>query len=208
MDFYEVISKRRTVREFLDREVDFKAIQRVLDASFLAPTWNHYRNWHFIILRTPEEKEAAFSYAKKVAEKFNAEKYLNVPRPYPVTLGQKMYAHAMPRQYSMLKDAPYVILPVYRSKEVGGGDFSKLNPYSTIWCAIENLFLAATAEGLGCSMRIPMNDEHEEIKKKLKVPATYMIPVLIGIGYADPAEKELEQESPDMEKQLHFGSWK
>lgn len=59
---------------------------------------------------------------------------------------------------------------------------SKLNPFSTIWCVIENIFLAATAEGLGCSMRIPLNEEHDIVKAKLKVPPTYMIPVFIGIG--------------------------
>lgn len=208
MEFYEVINKRRTVREFLNKEVDFEAIKRILEAGYNAPTWNHNRNWHFIILKTDEEREAILEYAKKESAKFNEEKYLNVPRPYPITLGQKMFAHAMPRQYSVLKDASYVIIPVFRSKDVGGGDFSKLNPFTTIWCSIENIFLAATAEGLACSMRIPMNEEHEAVKKRLKVPATYMMPVFIGVGYADPNEKELEQTVPDFKKQLHFGSWR
>lgn len=55
---------------------------------------------------------------------------------------------------------------------------------------------------------IPMDEEHEDVKKKLKVPPTYKMPVFIGIRYADPAEKELEQAEPDYKKQLHFGSWK
>lgn len=208
MDFYETIKSRRTTREFLDKEVDFEAIKRILEAGNMAPTWNHNRNWQYIILKTDEEKEYAFDYAKKIADKFDAEKYLNVPRPYPVTLGQKMYAHAMPRQFTMLKDAPYVVIPVFKSKELDGKFVSKLNPFSTIWCVIENIFLAATAEGLQCSMRIPLNEEHDIVKEKLKVPATYMIPVFIGIGYADPYEKVLEQSYPNVEKQLHFGRWK
>lgn len=208
MDFYEAVERRRTVREFLDKEVDFEVIKRILEAGNKAPTWNHNRNWSFIILKTDEEKEYAFEYAKKIAEKFDAEKYLNVPRPYPITLGQKMYAHAMQRQFTMLKDAPYVIIPVFKSKELNGEYVSKLNPFSTIWCVIENIFLAATAEGLSCSMRIPLNEEHDIVKEKLKVQTTYMIPVFIGIGYADSNEKELEQKYPEIEKQLHFGRWK
>ena len=115
MDFYEVINKRHTVREFLDKEVDFEAIKRILDAGNKAPTWNHNRTWSYIILRTDEEKEYAFEYAKKIADKFNAEKYLNAWRPYPTTLAQKMYAYAMPRQYTMLKNAPYVSLSLCSS---------------------------------------------------------------------------------------------
>ena len=93
-------------------------------------------------------------------------------------------------------------------KELNGESVSKLNPFATIWCVIENIFLAATAEGLACSMRIPLNEEHDIVKAKLKVPPTYMIPVFIGIGYANPDEIELEQYNPEIEKQLHFGKWR
>lgn len=208
MDLYKAINTRRTVREFLDKPVDSEAIKRILEAGNMAPTWNHNRNWQYIVLRTDEEKEYAFDYAKKIADKFDAEKYLNAPRPYPVTLAQRMYGYAMPRQFTMLKNAPYVIVPVFKCKELNGQYVSKLNPFSTIWCVIENIFLAATAEGLACSMRIPLNEEHDIVKAKLKVPATYMIPVFIGIGYADPAEPALEQKYPEVEQQLHFGRWK
>ena len=208
MELYEAIYKRRTVRKFLEKEVDFDAVKRILEAGNRAPTWNHNRNWSYIVLRTEEEKAYAFEHAKKIAEKFDAEKYLNAPRPYPTTLAQKMYAYAMPRQYTMLKDAPYVIIPVFKSKELNGEYVSKLNPFSTIWCVIENIFLAATAEGMACSMRIPLNEEHDIVKAKLKVPPTYMIPAFIGIGYSDPNEKELEQNVANLEKQLHFGKWK
>ena len=208
MEFYEAVNARRTTREFLDKEVDFEVIKRILEAGNKAPTWNHNRNWSYIILKTDEEKEYAFEEAKKIADKFDAEKYLNVPRPYPVTLAQKMYAYAMPRQYTMLKNAPYVVIPVFKCKELNSEYVSKLNPFSTIWCVIENIFLAATAEGLACSMRIPLNEEHDTVKARLKVPATYMIPVFIGIGYADPKEQPLEQNVADLDKQMHFGRWK
>ena len=208
MELYEAIEKRRTVREFLKKDVDFEAIKRILDAGNRAPTWDHNRRWQYIVLRTDEEKDAAFAYAKKLAGKFDAERYLNMPRPYPITLGQKMYGYAVPRQFTMLKNAPYVIIPVFRAKELNGEYVSKLNPFSTIWCVIENIFLAATAEGLACSMRIPLNEEHDVVKKILKVPPTYKIPVFIGIGYADPDEPELEQSYPDVESQLHFGAWR
>lgn len=208
MEFKEVIEKRRTTRQFLDKEVPPDALRRILAAGFAAPTWNHKRNWHYIVLGKEADKTSVFAFAKKTADKFDAERYLTYPRPYPVTLGQKMYAHALPRQFSMLAEAPVVVIPVYRAREVGGGSFSALNPFATVWCAIENIFLAATAEGLACSMRIPADDEHEDVKKKLKVPATYRLPVFIGIGHADPAEPPLEQDAPDWDKQVHHGSWK
>lgn len=208
MEFYDVIDKRRTTREFLKKEVDFEIIRRILEAGNKAPTWDHNRNWQYIILRTEEEKEYAFEEARKIAGKFDAERYLTMPRAYQITLGQKMYAYAMPKQFSMLKDAPYVIIPLFKAKELNGEYVSKLNPFATIWCVIENIFLAAAAEGLSCSMRIPLNKEHDIVKAKLKVPPTYMIPVFIGIGYPDPDEPQLEQYKPDLDKQIRFGRWK
>lgn len=57
-------------------------------------------------------------------------------------------------------------------------------------------------------MRIPLNEEHDIVKAKLKVPPTYMIPVFIGVGYADPNETVLEQNVANFDKQIHFGRWK
>lgn len=119
-----------------------------------------------------------------------------------------MYGHAMPRQYSMLRDAPYVIIPVFKGTNLKVEFLSKFNPLATAWCVIENIFLAAASEGLGCSMRIPMEEEHDDVKKKLKVPPTYMVPAFIGIGYADPKEELPEQNKADLEKQIHYGWWK
>ena len=60
MNFYEVIYNRKTVRKFLGKPVDFEIIKRILEAWNAAPTWNHTRDWSYIILRTEEEKAYAF----------------------------------------------------------------------------------------------------------------------------------------------------
>ena len=92
MEFYEAIDKRRTTRQFLQKDVDFEAIKRILEAGNKAPTWDHNRNWQYIILRTDEEKDYAFAEAKKIADKFDADRYLNMPRPYPITVTH-FYGH-------------------------------------------------------------------------------------------------------------------
>ncbi len=65
MEFYEAVGERRTTRQFLKKDVDFDAVKRILAAGNKAPTWDHNRNWRYIILRTDEEKEYAFAEAKK-----------------------------------------------------------------------------------------------------------------------------------------------
>ena len=110
MEFYKVIDQRKTSREWTDKEVDLEVIKRILEAGMKAPSWDHYRNWQFIVLHEREDKERAFAYAKAVAKR-----YVDSSRTYTrPNLAQKMYAYAMPRQYTMLVDCPYVIIPLFR----------------------------------------------------------------------------------------------
>lgn len=110
MEFNEVIRQRKTSREWTDREVDFEAIKRILAAGMKAPSWDHYRNWQFIVLHERGDKKRAFAYAKAVAKRY-VDSNRTYVRPNPA---QKMYAYAMPRQYTMLVDCPYVIVPLFK----------------------------------------------------------------------------------------------
>ena len=67
MDFNEVIDRRKTSREWTDREVAYDTIKKILEAGMKAPSWDHYRNWQFIVLHERADKERTFAYAKAVA---------------------------------------------------------------------------------------------------------------------------------------------
>lgn len=204
MEFNEVIKKRRTSREWTDREVDFEVVKRIIAAGMKAPSWDHYRSWQFIVLHTKEEKEKAFSYAKSVVKKFDAGRYEN----RELNLAQIMYAYAMPRQYTMLVDCPYVIVPLFKCNKLNAEWVSKLNPLTTAWCVAENMMLAAINEGLGYSLRIPLNREHDATLEKLSVPKGWMTPCFIGIGYPKEDEIILEQYDSNPDSHIRMGGWK
>ena len=203
MEFNEVITQRKTSREWTDKEVDFEAVKRTIEAGMKAPSWDHYRNWQFIILHTKEEKENAFSFAKYIADKFDIGRYEN----RKLNLGQKMYAYAMPLQYTMLVDCPYVIVPLFKCNKLNGEWVSKLNPLTTAWCVAENIMLAVINEGLGYSLRIPLNKEHDVVLNQLGVPHGWMTPCFIRIGHPKEDALVLEQYIADPEGHLHMGAW-
>lgn len=203
MEFNEVINQRKTSREWTDKEVYFEAVKRIIEAGMKAPSWDHYRNWQFIILHTKEEKENAFSYAKYIADKFDIGRYEN----RKLNLGQKMYAYAMPLQYTMLVDCPYVIVPLFKCNKLNGEWVSKLNPLTTAWCVAENIMLAVINEGLGYSLRIPLNKEHDVVLNQLGVPHGWMTPCFIRIGHPKEDALVLEQYIADPEGHLHMGAW-
>ena len=51
MELYEVLEKRRTYRDFSDREVSDEILKRVISAAFKAPTNDHLRQFEFIVVR-------------------------------------------------------------------------------------------------------------------------------------------------------------
>ncbi|MEW6585474.1 MAG: nitroreductase family protein [Nitrospirota bacterium] len=57
-DFYLVIDKRRTVRNFEDTPVEQEKLHRILKAGVKAPSHNHMREWHFVFLKDPAKRQA------------------------------------------------------------------------------------------------------------------------------------------------------
>lgn len=88
-----------------------------------------------------------------------------------------------------------------------GSYVNSLNSFASVWCCIENIFLAATAEGLAYSMRIPVGNEGIKAAEAVNAPNGYMLPCYIGIGY--PAENAVvvEQTERPVKNVLHFGTW-
>ena len=206
MELYEAIAKRRIVRDFKDADVPLATVEKIIGAGLKAPTHDHLRNWEFVILRGKEEKERALQYvASGIGPTVESLKKVLVDG----TPQQKMYAFAIPRQYSMLFTAPYVILPFFKTtpRFMKPDSVSSLNPLSSIWCVVENIFLAATAEGLACSMRIPVGSEGPNAARAVGAPDGYMLPCYIGLGVPADGAPEIEQIEYTARQKMHFGKW-
>ncbi|MCZ0860084.1 nitroreductase family protein [Methanocorpusculum sp. MG] len=205
MKFYQVISQRRTIRDLKETAVSNEVLERIIAAGLQAPTHNHKREWEFVILQEREEKENALQFVKDFADAQGENRYVNAS----ASLQQKMYADAMPKQYSMLSKSGCVILPFFK----GGNSLfhstsvSALKSFASVWCCIENIFLAATAEGLACSMRIPVGNEGLQVAETVNAPKGYILPCYIGLGYPMEDVAILEQVERKTSDTLHFGKW-
>lgn len=206
MELYDAIYNRRITRDFQDKIVPEEILEKIINAGLQAPTHDHLRNWEFVILQDKKDKEAALQFIKK-----GVEPQLEILKQILVegTAQQKMYAIAMPRQYSMLMNASHIILPFFKSNSgvMNPTSVSSLNPLSSIWCVIENIFLAATAEGLACSMRIPVGEEGLKVAKVVGAPQDYLLPCYIGLGYPAEDKPLVEQVEYSAKQKMHFGKW-
>ena len=208
MELYEVLEKRRTYRDFSNREVSDDILKKVIGAAFKAPTNNHLRQLEFVVVRgreniakviAPLAKNMA-AFKKLVAEVDESDDKDKMA----------MFADALPKQQKMLMQSGLLIIPFFRQLTwplLNPAEQSSLNYFASAWCALENMLLAATAEGLGAVFHIPVSDEAEKIKKIVNAPEGYEFTCLLTLGY--PAENAFmpKQKVINVEDRLHINNW-
>lgn len=208
MELYEAIGKRRTVRDFTGEPIDPQSIKRILSAGMAAPSNDHMRNWHFIVLTDRQKIKEVIG---KIPKTVSSKRVDFIMKSWKMTdeCQQKMYADAIPKQYRMLTDAGCVVLPLFQQKGnlLAPCSLSSLNGLASVWCCIENIFLAATAEGYACNLRIPLGGEAEYIKQELDLPDGYVLPCYIGIGKLKPGTLLPEQKEIGIESRIHLNRW-
>lgn len=208
MDFYDAVSQRRTVRDFTGEPVSRDAVERILAAGMKAPSNDHMRSWEFVVL-TDQTKIAEV--LKKIPKKVSEKRLDFIMKSWKLTneIQQKMYRDAIPKQYDMLSRSGCLILPLFRQKKLlmAPKSLSSLNPFASMWCCIENVFLAAAAEGLACAMRIPLGGEPEHIAAVLGLPGNMAIPCYLSIGH--PASDAVINRQIEFEptEKIHWNRW-
>lgn len=208
MDFYEVLEKRRTYRDFSDREVSDEILKKVIGAAFKAPTNDHLRQLEFVVVRGRENIAKVIAPLAKNMAAFK-ELVAEVDESDDKDK-MAMFADALPKQQRMLMQSGLLVIPFFRQltwpllKPV---EQSSLNYFASAWCALENMLLAATAEGLGTVFHIPVSDEAEKIKQIVNAPEGYEFTCLLTMGY--PAENAFlpRQKVIDVENRIHTGIW-
>ena len=139
---YHAIFSRRDVRgQFLPDPIDEDSLARVLMAAHHAPSVGFMQPWNFLLVRSPAVKQRvhdAFAQA-------NAEAALMFP-------DEKRELYSRMKLQGIL-DAPLnLCITCDRSRSgpvvLGRTHIPSMDLYSTV-CAVQNLWLAARAEGLG-----------------------------------------------------------
>lgn len=205
MELYEAMNARRSVRDFTDEEIPKEVLTRIIDAAYKAPSNDHFRDWQFIVVTDKEVLRRVLEGVPKNLTVKDVDDMEGITDP----VQKESYRVAVPKQYRMLMDAAAVIIPLMKKKVdvMHPRNFSDLNCFASVWCSIENLWLAATSEGYGCNLRIPWGNEESIAQKELGFPDEYLIPCFIGIGR--PAENAVltKQLEVHLDEQIHWNKF-
>lgn len=208
MDIYKALHSRQTIRDFAPKEIDRKTIEKLIDAGFAAPSNNHMREWHFVLLQDMAKRKELLDKVIKPTGVKGATAIINrwgLKDP----LQRGCYIEAIPKQYNMLFSAPLLILPFFRQPYplLKPKSLSDLNYFASIWACIENILVAAAAEGISGVTRIPFSDESKTVKKYLNIPKDYEFPAWIALGYPAKEAKRVKQVEIKLSERIHLNEW-
>jgi 5,6-dimethylbenzimidazole synthase len=186
MDVYEAITRRRDVRaEFSGADVDAAALRRVLAAAHAAPSVGLTQPWDFVVVRDPDVRRRFHAHVQAEravfaaglpgaeAERFRAiriDGILDAPVSVVVTCDPD-------------RGAPHVL---------GAHAIADTTLYSTC-LAVQNLWLAATAEGLGVGWVSFYRED--ALRELLAIPARVRPVAWLCVGPVTAL-----QEVPDLER--------
>lgn len=141
-DLYDVIARRRDVRaEFSGEPIDGDSLRRLLNAAHSAPSVGHTQPWDFVLVRDAGTRGAFRDHVQSERETFNA----SLPVERQETFSKIKVEGIMESGLGVV-----VTYDASRGGEhvLGRHAIADAGLYSTC-LAIQNLWLAATAEGLG-----------------------------------------------------------
>ncbi|KOU74432.1 nicotinate-nucleotide--dimethylbenzimidazole phosphoribosyltransferase [Streptomyces sp. MMG1533] len=182
----KVMRERRDIRNgFRSDPIPHEVLLRVLEAAHTAPSVGHSQPWDFVVIRSAETRSGMHELAMRQRD---------------------AYAKSLPKgrakQFKELKIEAILDTPVnivVTADPTRGGRHTlgrhtqpQMAPYSAA-LAVENLWLAARAEGLGVGW-VSFFDEREMVRA-LGLPEHLEVIAYLCVGYVDefPDEPELMQ---------------
>ncbi len=173
MDIYEAMEKRRTIRIFKKRATE-EQLRKVILAGSKAPSAGNRQSWEFIMIDDLKIIDQLGEIKYQLNRKFS---------PGPGETQKEVEERAL-NQKKWFQNAS-VIAVCTRSGDVGTG-----------WLAVENMSLAAVAEGLGSNIITYWDEGKKEVEKILSLPEDYELTCVLKFGVAG-AEVTPPKRRPD-----------
>lgn len=192
---YRAIYERRDMRSyFTPTPIEDRVLGRLLDAAHHAPSVGMMQPWRFIVIRDAAVRKSVYELFQQANE-----------------AASSIYEDKEKALYISLKLAGIVDAPVNlcvtcdvtskRGRGLARQTMPETAAYSTV-CAIQNLCLAARAEGIGVGWVSIF--EPERLRNLLGIPSEMLFVAYLCIGYASQfdAQSELQTRGWEVPSQL------
>ncbi|MHA1237885.1 MAG: nitroreductase family protein [Candidatus Odinarchaeia archaeon] len=201
MEFYKVIKGRRSIRKYVDKSVPKELILKIIKAACFAPSAHNSQPWRYIVVLDDKIKNRlAFQMARVWVRDLKKD-----------GLPDDEIAAKINDSMRTITSSPVLIVVFLDMKDMDKYDDRRRKKaeyvmgVQSIAAAIENLILAAHAEGLGTCWRCAPLFCKSVVNRVLKAPSRFDPQAIITLGYPDEKPKPPERKA--VEEILRFNTW-
>ncbi len=195
MDVYEAIEKRRSVRVF-KQGVSEEQLRKIILAGTKAPSGSNVQPWEFIVIDDPRiiEQIAEHKYQqtlKMVIDQMVLDDLTIIEQIYQQTLKKPLSLQGAVRQKDAYRNCTVIAVCNRKGHGIGRKPWMNIENIASTWMCIENMALAATADGLGIVTSILREEHKVAVETLLGIPEDYELAtmVLIGVKGEVPGER-------------------
>ncbi len=185
--FFELLTYRRTVREFSDHNVPLKLIEKAIASAGTAPSGANMQPWRFIVVRDPDVKS-------KIREAAEKEEYEGYHKRMSEKWLRRLAVLGTDEHKPFLEIAPYLIV-VFRITSVEENGETEPTYYSQESVGIAVGMLLAALHNMGLATLTHTPSPMKFLQEILGRPRNEVPFVLIPVGY--PAD---EAKVPDIKR--------
>ena len=201
MDIYEAINRRRSIRKYQAAKVEDEKLMKLAKAAIAAPNGGNAQPWDLFFVTDPE----LTNQLGKILEDVHIE-YFGKARKDKLE-GENLEKRISSHMRMVSAPAFLVVCMNIRNQQLNKTheDWTTKWAHHSIAAALENLMLAAVAEGLGtCWLGTP-SWKSDKIKELLRIPENAEILAVTPIGYPDESPKP--RPRLPVEEVTHFNKW-
>jgi nitroreductase len=194
MDYYEVIRRRRMVRNFRDDPIEAATVERIVTAGLQGPSAGFSQGFSFLALESPEDRERFWATNEHNSQPEGVQQSPLVVVPFAC---KDVYLdrYAEPDKGQTDRDESFWPVPYW---------------YIDTGMATLNVLHAAVVEGLGALFFDIPSEDWSVLRSTFDVPAAYDPIGAIAVGH--PANTRTEssadtRQRKDVEELVHGGGW-
>ena len=177
--YYELMNKRRSVREFSDKAVPMEVIENIINTASSAPSGAHKQPWTFCVVRNPDIKKQIRTAAEK-------EEYINYNGRMSEEWLDDLKVFGTDWHKPFLEIAPYLIIVFKKAYDLNDNGEKLKNYYVNESVGIACGFLISAIHQAGLITLTHTPSPMNFLEKILNRPKNERAFLLLPVGY--PAE--------------------
>ena len=196
MTLLDTIHAQRAIRFYTNDPIPDEVLERILEAAIRAPSGGNSQGWAFVVVRDPELKRQLAVWYKDFWDNVYSKRPDRKDSPV---------SRSAEHLVNNFADAPVVVIPCTKGGK--GTSRDTLTSGASIYPAVQNLMLAAVAQGVGSVITTFLQNHEDKVKQLLGIPDDFQTACAVPLGYPSGEETFGGSKRNPLAQVVHYDRW-